>query len=184
MADFGIAVNLSSIQFRRGNLEKIVNGALSSAGLDASYLELEVTESLLIEDSNDIKQQIKALQNIGVTFSIDDFGTGYSSLSYLKEFDFDFLKIDRSFVTNSLENSSNMALCEAIIVMAHKLKLMVIAEGIETIEQREALMNAGCELGQGTLFSEAVSVDDFYKWSSFMKGTKQPQSTPNVSLNR
>jgi len=183
LADFGIAVNLSSIQFKRGNLEEIVNGALSSAGLDASYLELEVTESLLVEDSNDIKQQIKALQQIGVTFSIDDFGTGYSSLSYLKEFDFDFLKIDRSFITKSLQSPNNMALCEAIIVMAHKLKLMVIAEGIETIEQRQALVNAGCELGQGSLFSEAVSVDDFYKWASFMNSSEQEQPLINISLS-
>jgi len=183
LEDFGVAVNLSSIQFIRGDLEEIVNGALSSAGLDASYLELEVTESLLVEDSSDIKQQIKALQKIGVTFSIDDFGTGYSSLSYLKEFDFDFLKIDRVFIKNSLQSSSDMALCEAIIVMAHKLKLMVIAEGIETIEQKQALVNAGCELGQGSLFSEAVSVDDFYKWASLMNSLEQPQSAIDISLS-
>jgi len=178
LTDFGVAVNLSSIQFIRGNLEKVVVGALSSAGLDASYLELEVTESLLVEDSNDIKRQIRDLQKIGVTFSIDDFGTGYSSLSYLKDFDFDFLKIDRSFITSSLDNPNNMALCEAIIVLAHKLKLMVIAEGIETIEQRQALVSAGCELGQGTLFSEAVSVEEFYKWASFMNRLEQELPPP------
>ncbi|MBV1910638.1 MAG: EAL domain-containing protein [Kangiellaceae bacterium] len=163
MSDFSVAVNLSSIQFRRGNLEKIVLAALESAKLDPSYLELEVTESLLIEDSDDIREQIESLQNIGVTFSIDDFGTGYSSLSYLRDFNFDFLKIDRTFIENSTERENDMSLCEAIVGMAHKLKLMVVAEGLETEEQKMALTEAGCEFGQGNYFSEAVPVREFYQ---------------------
>jgi len=163
LVDFSIAVNLSSIQFRRGNLATLVKDALAAVDLSPSYLELEVTESLLVEDTDDIRQQIKELQRCGVTFSIDDFGTGYSSLSYLRDFNFDFLKIDRTFILNSSLKDNDLALCEAMIVMAHKLKLMVIAEGIETLEQKEALYAAGCEFGQGNYFSPPLSVEKFYQ---------------------
>ncbi len=163
LADFSIAVNLSSIQFRRGNLAQLVKNALAAADLSPFYLELEVTESLLIEDTDEIRQQIKELQSCGVTFSIDDFGTGYSSLSYLRDFNFDFLKIDRSFIKNCLQKENDLALCEAMIVMAHKLKLMVIAEGIETLEQKEVLYAAGCEFGQGIYFSPPLPVEEFYQ---------------------
>ena len=162
LQDFSIAVNLSSIQFRRGNLVQVVEAALDSSGLDASYLELEVTETLLVEDSNEVKAQIKRLQQKGVTFSIDDFGTGYSSLAYLKDFNFDYLKIDRSFVEKCVEQKNDMILCQAIVSMAHKLKLMVVAEGLEDDSQRSALANAGCEFGQGNFFSKAVPVEEFY----------------------
>jgi len=182
LTDFSVAVNLSSIQFRRGNLQKIVISALASAELDASYLELEVTESLLAEDSNDIQAQIKALQDIGVTFSIDDFGTGYSSLSYLREFNFDFLKIDRTFVIKSTEQENDMILCEAIIGMAHKLKLMVVAEGIETQQQKEALFAAGCEFGQGNYFSKAIPVEQFYQLVN-VKPSVDRIATEGVSEN-
>ncbi|MDQ7048116.1 MAG: EAL domain-containing protein [Enterobacterales bacterium] len=161
--EFSIAVNLSSVQFRRGNLEQIIVGALSSSGLDAKYLELEVTESLLVEDVEDVCQQIQRLQLMGIRFSIDDFGTGYSSMSYLKEFNFDYLKIDRVFIKNSLDNPNDMALCEAIIVMAHKLNLIVVAEGIETQLQKDFLVAAGCQYGQGNYFSKPLPVKKFYQ---------------------
>jgi diguanylate cyclase (GGDEF)-like protein len=164
LQDFSIAVNLSSIQFRRGNLVQVVEAALAAAGLDPSYLELEVTETLLVEDSKEVKAQIKQLQRKGITFSIDDFGTGYSSLAYLKDFNFDYLKIDRSFVEKCVEQKNDMILCQAIISMAHKLKLMVVAEGLETNSQRAALASAGCEFGQGNYFSKAVPVEEFYQF--------------------
>ena len=159
--DFSVAVNLSSIQFRRGNLVDVVKSALENANLNASYLELEVTESLLMEDSDRLRNQIRELQGVGVTFSIDDFGTGYSSLAYLRDFDFDFIKIDRSFTKNSVTQENDLALCEAIVVMAHKLKLMVVAEGIETDEQKIFLKRAGCEFGQGNLFSAPIPAEEF-----------------------
>ncbi|MGB0496020.1 MAG: putative bifunctional diguanylate cyclase/phosphodiesterase, partial [Kangiellaceae bacterium] len=159
--DFSVAVNLSSIQFRRGNLVEVVKSALEKADLNASYLELEVTESLLMEDSDRLRKQIRELQMVGVTFSIDDFGTGYSSLAYLRDFNFDFIKIDRSFTKNSVTQENDIVLCEAIVVMAHKLKLMVVAEGIETDEQKAFLKRAGCEFGQGNLFSEAIPAEEF-----------------------
>ncbi len=159
--DFSVAVNLSSIQFRRGNLVDVVKNALTNASLNASYLELEVTESLLMEDTDSLRNQIRELQEVGVTFSIDDFGTGYSSLAYLRDFDFDFIKIDRSFTKNSVTQENDLALCEAIVVMAHKLKLMVVAEGIETEQQRIFLKRAGCEFGQGHLFSPPIPAEEF-----------------------
>ena len=160
--DFSVAVNLSSIQFRRGNLVDVVKKALTKANLNACYLELEVTENLLMEDSDRLRKQIRELQEVGVTFSIDDFGTGYSSLAYLRDFDFDFIKIDRSFTKNSVTQENDLALCEAIVVMAHKLKLMVVAEGIETEQQKICLQRAGCEFGQGNLFSKPIPAKEFY----------------------
>jgi diguanylate cyclase len=164
MQDFSVAVNLSSIQFRRGNLVQVVNQALQSAKLDPSYLELEVTETLLVDDSEEVRNQIELLQAKGVTFSIDDFGTGYSSLAYLRDFNFDYLKIDRSFVKKCVEKENDMILCQAIVSMAHKLKLMVVAEGIESEAQRNAFISAGCEFGQGNYYSLALPVDEFYQY--------------------
>jgi EAL domain-containing protein (putative c-di-GMP-specific phosphodiesterase class I) len=102
--------------------------------------------------------------------SLDDFGTGYSSLSYLKKFNIDYLKIDQSFVCNMQADSDDLALCEAIIVMAHKLGIKVIAEGIETIEQRDLLTRAGCDYGQGYLFSHPLSVVEFEKFFNGKQG--------------
>jgi EAL domain-containing protein (putative c-di-GMP-specific phosphodiesterase class I) len=104
---------------------------------------------------------LQEFRDAGMQVSLDDFGTGYSSLSYLNKFDIDFLKIDQSFVRNLAPGSSNMALCEAIIVMAHKLGMKVIAEGIEAEQQRELLTVAGCDFGQGYLFSKPVPALQF-----------------------
>jgi EAL domain-containing protein (putative c-di-GMP-specific phosphodiesterase class I) len=124
-------------------------------------LELELTESLLIENNDLILQTITQLSAMGVSFAIDDFGTGYSSLSYLKKFDIDFLKIDQSFTRNLAFGSSDMALSEAIIVMAHKLGLKVTAEGVETELQKELLATAGCDYAQGYLFSRPIPPEEF-----------------------
>lgn len=184
LVDFSIAVNLSSIQFRRGNLEAVVISALEAAQLDPSYLELEVTESLLVENSDDIRSQFRALQKRGVTFSIDDFGTGYSSLAYLKDFNFDFLKIDRTFIGDCIENENHRVLCQAIVTMGHKLQLLVVAEGLETQQQIDVLTDAGCEFGQGNFFSEPVPVETFYKLQSIdlRKSNQDPISDYIVSL--
>jgi diguanylate cyclase (GGDEF)-like protein len=184
LSDFSIAVNLSSIQFRRGNLESIVISALEAAQLDPSYLELEVTESLLVENSDDIRKQFRALQKSGVTFSIDDFGTGYSSLAYLKDFNFDFLKIDRTFIGDCIENENHRVLCQAIVTMAHKLQLMVVAEGLETKQQIDVLTEAGCEFGQGNFFSEALPVDRFYQLQSInIESPKQQDSVTDYIVS-
>ncbi len=106
-------------------------------------------------------ERLIALRDNGVQVSLDDFGTGYSSLSYLKKLDIDNIKIDRSFVCNLTSHSDDLALCEAIIVMAHKLNLTVIAEGIDTEQQRRLLAEAGCDFGQGFFYSKAVSATEF-----------------------
>jgi diguanylate cyclase (GGDEF)-like protein len=159
--DFVIAVNISAPQFHRGDLVEQVVNALTDSGLPPEGLELELTESLLIENNDLILQTITQLSAMGVSFAIDDFGTGYSSLSYLKKFDIDFLKIDQSFTRNLAFGSSDMALSEAIIVMAHKLGLKVTAEGVETELQKELLATAGCDYAQGYLFSRPIPPEEF-----------------------
>jgi len=122
---------------------------------------VEITEGLLLDTNIHITNQLLEFRDAGMQVSLDDFGTGYSSLSYLKKFDIDYLKIDRSFIMNLEVNSDDMALCEAIIVMAHKLGISVIAEGVETKEQCDLLAAAGCDFGQGYLFSRPVPSEEF-----------------------
>ena len=124
-------------------------------------MTVEITEGLLLDVSSDIARKLFEFHNKGIQTAIDDFGTGYSSLSYLKRFDIDYLKIDRSFVRDLVTDPDDMALSEAIIVMAHKLGLKVIAEGVETEAQRALLTQAGCDYAQGYLFSRPVPADEF-----------------------
>jgi EAL domain-containing protein (putative c-di-GMP-specific phosphodiesterase class I) len=121
---------------------------------------VEITEGLLLDASADVIQRLKSFQALGMQIALDDFGTGYSSLSYLKKFDIDYLKIDQSFVANLSEGSDDLILCEAIIMMAHRLGMKVIAEGIETALQKTLLIRAGCDYGQGFLFSKSLSASD------------------------
>jgi EAL domain-containing protein (putative c-di-GMP-specific phosphodiesterase class I) len=152
-----IAVNVSARQFHQADFVDQVLTTLARTGANPQRLKLELTESLLLDDAEAIINKMTALKARGIGFSLDDFGTGYSSLSYLKKFDIDYLKIDKSFVQNLAPDSADFALCEAIIVMAHKLEIKVIAEGIETLEQLAILKQAGCDLGQGYLFSRPIS---------------------------
>jgi EAL domain-containing protein (putative c-di-GMP-specific phosphodiesterase class I) len=116
---------------------------------------------LLLDASEKVVQRLLEFSAAGVQVAIDDFGTGYSSLSYLKKFDIDFLKIDQSFVRNLQRNNSDHALCEAIIMMAHKLGLKVIAEGVETTAQADLLREAGCDFAQGYLYGKPSAAADF-----------------------
>jgi EAL domain-containing protein (putative c-di-GMP-specific phosphodiesterase class I) len=152
--DFQISVNKSPIQFR--NDERYFQEwipHLQQQGLPGQCIAIEITEGLLLDATATVKSKLLDLRDAGIQVALDDFGTGYSSLSYLKKFDIDYIKIDRSFVRNLSATSNDMALCEAIIVMAHKLGLKVIAEGIETATQRHLLAAAGCDYGQGYYFS-------------------------------
>ena len=126
---------------------------LAEHGLSGRRILVEITEGLLVELSDTVRDQFERLQGMGISLSLDDFGTGYSSLAYLRKFDVDFLKIDRAFVQGVERGSDDLALCEAIIVMAQKLGIEVVAEGIETEDQCALLVTAGCRLGQGFLFS-------------------------------
>lgn len=158
-----IAINVSALQFQQSNFVEIVNHALQVAQLDPACVELELTESILINDAEDALQKLQALATLGVKLSIDDFGTGYSSLNYLKRFPLNKLKIDRSFVQETPDNESDVAICAAIINLSHALNLKVIAEGVETEAQKTFLTNAGCDEMQGYLCSPAIPADEFEK---------------------
>jgi EAL domain-containing protein (putative c-di-GMP-specific phosphodiesterase class I) len=160
-----INVNVSPAQFYHGADDSLSHwlGAdeLKAGKLGTPGVGIEITEGLLLGSSATVLKQLLAFQQAGIPISLDDFGTGYSALSYLRKFDLDFLKIDKSFVYNLEHDAANVALCEAIIVMAHKLGLEVIAEGIETDQQCTILRAAGCDYGQGFLFGEPVCADHF-----------------------
>lgn len=160
-SEFQISLNKSPAQFARLYNQEVWLNYLKRIDLDPNALVVEITEGLLMDGSEQINKQLIQLSESGIDISLDDFGTGYSSLAYLKKFDVDYLKIDRAFVKDLEQSSNDMALCEAVIVMAHKLGIKVIAEGIETEVQRDLLHAAGCDFGQGFLFSKAVPADQF-----------------------
>jgi len=164
-AGLAVSVNLSTVQLHRGNLEAIIAQALKAAALMPALLELELTESMLLEKSESFIQRLKSLKQLGVKLSIDDFGTGYSNLSYLQRFQVDKLKIDKSFVTNLSSNEQNRAIVTAIIQMAHSLKLKTTAEGIEHQVVQTILKSLGCNFGQGYLFAKPMPADDFLRYA-------------------
>jgi EAL domain-containing protein (putative c-di-GMP-specific phosphodiesterase class I) len=129
--------------------------------IDSKYLELELTESTLVQNAEVAIRRLKALKTLGLSVAIDDFGTGYSSLSYLQQFPFDKIKIDRSFVHKIHTNETNSAIMTAIITMAHELNLKVIAEGVESQEELAFLKQHGCDEMQGFLFSYPVTAQEF-----------------------
>lgn len=156
-----VSVNLSAKQFRHGDLTAVVCTALEDAQLQPGYLELELTESSIMHDPEASAATLQLLSTMGVHISIDDFGTGYSSLSYLWRLPLDKLKIDRSFVRELLSNPDDVAIVKAIISLAHSLRLGVVAEGVETLEQLEHLRELGCDQYQGFYCSPAVPADAF-----------------------
>jgi diguanylate cyclase (GGDEF)-like protein/PAS domain S-box-containing protein len=159
---FQISINKSPVQFHvEGNLHMQWAECLAMLGLAGQSLVIEITEGLLLDASPAVSARLLEFRDAGMQVAIDDFGTGYSSLSYIKKFDIDYLKIDQSFVRNLTPESEDMALCEAIVVMAHKLGIQVVAEGIETPEQRDLLVAAGCDYGQGYLFSVPLPAAEF-----------------------
>jgi diguanylate cyclase (GGDEF)-like protein/PAS domain S-box-containing protein len=156
-----IAVNMSPVQFRGNDVADLVDATLRETGLDPRRLDLEITESIMVENSEALVDDLNRLHALGVSFSIDDFGTGYSSFRYIKSFPIDRLKIDQSFIRTMATNTSDAAIVEAIIGLAKNLKLSVLAEGVETAEQRDWLLAAGCDEVQGYLFSRPIPADDF-----------------------
>jgi EAL domain-containing protein (putative c-di-GMP-specific phosphodiesterase class I) len=154
--DLHVAVNLSARQFRRRDLAQSIADTLAATGLQPSCLELEVTESSVMENPEVAVRTLHALKEMGVHLSIDDFGTGYSSLSQLKRLPIDALKIDQSFVRDIPGDEDDAAIASAIIAMGHRLRLTLIAEGVETKEQLAFLRERGCQRGQGFLFSRPV----------------------------
>ena len=156
-----MSVNVSALQFQQPGFVEGVASVLREAQLPPELLELELTESILVQDVNDALLRLQALAALGVKLAIDDFGTGYSSLSYLKRFPIGRLKIDRSFVAGLPADESDAALVHAIIHMGRALHLETVAEGVETEAQRQFLRQAGCEQFQGFLFAPALAVPDF-----------------------
>ncbi len=156
-----IAVNVSAHQFRQEDFAKQVIELLERTGAEPSKLKLELTESLLVENVEDVISKMNVLRDIGVSFSLDDFGTGYSSLSYLKRLPLEQLKIDQGFVRDLLTDPNDAAIARTIIALAQSMGLNVIAEGVETIEQRDFLAIHGCHHFQGYLFGKPVSIEQF-----------------------
>ena len=159
-AHMRVAVNLSARQFGHSELVGTIEQALAEAGVAPCFLEIELTESLIMKDVDQAICILKALKGLGVTLSIDDFGTGYSSLAYLKRFPIDVLKIDRSFVADITSDPDDAAIVSSIISLAHNLRLKVIAEGVETREQLDYLRRDGCDQVQGYYFSKPVRYEE------------------------
>ena len=156
-----LAVNISQMQFRQANFVSQILDMIDRHGIDAGLLELELTETMLAANLQDIIAKMSALKARGVAFSLDDFGTGYSSLNYLKRLPLNQLKIDQSFIRDVLTDPNDASIARTVVALGHNLGLTVIAEGVETQEQRAFLVESGCELFQGYLFSKPLPADAF-----------------------
>jgi EAL domain-containing protein (putative c-di-GMP-specific phosphodiesterase class I) len=162
--DIRVAVNVSTVQFRDPNLITTVFRALSDAGLEPRDLEIEITESLVLQDDDATATILREFRAMGLRIALDDFGTGYSSLSYLARFPLDILKLDRSFVRDITMNASARGITTAVISMAHVLGLRVVAEGVDQEEQVRFLKDEGCDELQGFLVSGALDPDEFLRF--------------------
>ena len=160
LGNLQVAINLSPKQFSDPDLVGSIAAILEEEQLSPELLELELTEGLLLEATEDTRSQLSRLKQLGLTLAMDDFGTGYSSLSYLKKFPIDVIKIDRSFIKDIPENQDDMEITSAVIAMAHNLKLKVVAEGIETPAQLGFLRRQHCDIGQGYLFDRPIAGRD------------------------
>ena len=159
-----ISVNVSPAQFRTPGFTDLVRVELAKAGLPPELLLLEITESLLLDRANDVWNDLRGLQDLGVRIAIDDFGTGYSSLSYLQSAPVDILKLDRSFISTITTSPTQFAVVESVFRLAERLSMRVVAEGIETTGDRDALRGLGCHLGQGYLYARPMSLEDADRW--------------------
>jgi EAL domain-containing protein (putative c-di-GMP-specific phosphodiesterase class I) len=151
------------VELRAPDFVSNVLNTLNDTGLEASHLELELTETFLMQEANSTVVVLRALKDIGVHLALDDFGTGYSSLSYVQRFPIDTLKIDQSFVQDLATDGDAATIVKAVISMGNSLHMRVVAEGIETREQLEFLQRYGCPVGQGFYFSRAVPAVEFGK---------------------
>lgn len=159
--DLCLSINVSALQFRHQNFVGLIRDALTESGANPQNLKIEITESMLVDDIDQVVEKMESLKEIGVGFSLDDFGTGYSSLAYLKRLPLDQLKIDQSFIRDVLSDPNDASIARTIIALAKSLGLAVIAEGVETEGQREFLCNEGCPAYQGYLFSRPDTIEQF-----------------------
>ncbi|MFZ4702224.1 MAG: putative bifunctional diguanylate cyclase/phosphodiesterase, partial [Candidatus Methylumidiphilus sp.] len=161
-AEFKVSVNKSAVQFRNhDNAHSEWFAHLTKLGLPAQSMVMEITQGVLLDATASLAEQLLEFRDAGMQISLDDFGAGHSTPAFLSQFKLDFIKIDQSFVANLASDSDDLAICEAIISMSHKLGMKVIAEGVETVVQRDLLRQAGCDYGQGYLFSRPVSAEAF-----------------------
>ncbi|MFI4940665.1 MAG: putative bifunctional diguanylate cyclase/phosphodiesterase, partial [Burkholderiales bacterium] len=156
-----VAVNLSARQFRSRNLLDEIDAALAESGLPVDALELEITESMVMDDPEGVIELLDAIHDRGIHLALDDFGTGHSSLAYLKRFPIDCVKIDRAFIKDTPANADDVAIAKTIVAMAKALNLSTVAEGVETSEQLELLKTIGCNQIQGYFFSRPLAANDF-----------------------
>ena len=154
-----LCINVSAHQFAEGNLLKLLKQALRDHELSPSSLEVELTESAVMLDTNTTRKALRQIRNIGIGLSMDDFGTGYATLAYLRRYRFDTLKIDRSFIQRIRTNKKDLVIAFSMIQLAHNLDLRTVVEGVETPEQLLSLRRMGCNIGQGHLFSHPLSAD-------------------------
>ncbi len=162
----GLTVNLSALEFRQRDVAGELAAVLHATGLEPRFLEIELTESVLMHHTGQVLETLNAIKALGVGVTIDDFGTGYSSLAYLKRYPIDKLKIDRSFVMDTPQSADDVAIVTAIIQMGHSLQLKTVAEGVETAEQKELLHRLGCDLVQGFLVSAPMDAQATQRWLS------------------
>jgi EAL domain-containing protein (putative c-di-GMP-specific phosphodiesterase class I) len=180
-ADIAIAINVSVHQFMAIGMAQAVTSALSDTSTDPSLLTLEVTESVFVRDQRRALVVLDDLKQIGVKLALDDFGTGYSSLGYLNAMPIDAIKVDRSFVSKLTDDASSHEIVAAIIGLAHGLGMTVVAEGVETAEQRRAVTKLGCEFCQGFYFAKPMSttlLEDLIRTRADGNGARPPLSLP------
>ena len=163
LAPIKMSVNFSSVQFRQKDPVDLVANALRETGLNPGYMELEITESVIMKGADVVIKKFQELKELGIHICMDDFGTGYSSLSYLKRFPIDILKIDQSFARNVTTDTNDASIVMATIAMAHGLGMTTVAEGVETKEQLEFFRSQKCEVVQGYLFSKPLPAEEITK---------------------
>jgi EAL domain-containing protein (putative c-di-GMP-specific phosphodiesterase class I) len=163
MAPIKVAVNVSVRQLAHSQFVPKLKKILEETGLNPNYLELEITETAAMQNIEHNFQTLRRLKDMGINITIDDFGIGHSSLSYLKNFPIDTIKIDKSFIKDSITHKEDLAIIKAILTLAEGLRLSVVAEGVETEEQLHHLLNLNCRYVQGFLFSMAVPADTFFE---------------------
>jgi EAL domain-containing protein (putative c-di-GMP-specific phosphodiesterase class I) len=179
MAHFTLAVNVSARQFKQADFVDQVLSVLERTGASPRCLKLELTESMLADNVQEIIEKMFALKARGVGFSLDDFGTGYSSLSYLKRLPLDQLKIDQSFVRDIMVDANDAAIAKTVVALAQSLGLGVIAEGVETEAQKDYLAGAGCHAYQGYFFSRPLPLEEF---EHFVAARENPERNPGLRL--
>ncbi len=182
-AGLNIAVNISAVQFTDGNLLPLVNKALKDSKLNPEYLELEITESAVMHDPEEVINSLHQLSEFGMSLAIDDFGTGYSSLAYLKRFPVNTLKIDRAFITDISSDNDDVAIVEAVLGLGKHFNMKVVAEGVEDEEQLQFLKVQGCDIAQGFYISKPMNIVDYREWLERwpygVEGTTRLEDLPN-----